>query len=350
MEHKEDFDTGTMAAAFGGTTTILDMPNTIPPVTTPGSIDDKLNTISGKANVDYGVYAALMPGADIIELKKRACGFKLFMAETTSAQPLVDDEMRELLAHPELAGEVIAVHAEDPSLFQEGEAQSLPDHDSSRPVMAETSAVDKVLNMPTQATLHLAHLTCLVSFDKALEYSTEATPHHLFLSSSYHLGTLGKVNPPLRNMKAQASLFSAFVRGRVGIVASDHAPHTLEEKDQPFGKAPSGLPGVETRIPLLLGMVRSEQVSLGLIQATCCHDPATLFGMKKGHIEVGYDADLAVYDLKDVTRIQGDKLHSKCGWTPFENYNAIFPKYVMLGGEMILSENELIIKGKGKTI
>ncbi len=351
MEHKEDFDTGTMAAAFGGTTTILDMPNTIPPVATPGAINEKLDIISGKANIDYGIYAALMPGADIAELKKKAIGFKLFMAETTSAQPLADDEMRELLAHPELEGEVVAVHAENPSLFQGGgrEIENLVDHDDSRPVKAEISAVEKVLGMPTLATLHLAHLTCLESFDRALEYSTEATPHHLFLSTSYHLGTLGKVNPPLRNMKVQASLFSAFVRGRVGIVASDHAPHTMDEKEQDFGKAPGGLPGVETRIPLLLGLVHSEQVSLGLVQATCCHNPATLFGMKKGHIEVGYDADLAIYDIKEVTRIQGEELHSKCGWTPFENYNAIFPKFVMLGGEIILSENELI-KGRGKPI
>ncbi len=136
----------------------------------------------------------------------------------------------------------------------------------------------------------------------------------------------------------------------MGIVASDHAPHTLKDKELPFGEAPSGLPGVETRLPLLLGLVHSEQVSLGLIQATCCENPATLFGLKKGHIEVGHDADLGIYDLKDVTRIRGEKLHSKCGWSPFENYNAIFPKFVMLGGEMILSENELLITGRGRKI
>ncbi len=347
---KEDFNTGTMAAAFGGTTTILDMPNTKPMVTTTQQLKDKLDIIEKKANVDYGLYASLTPDSNIKELKELAVGFKLFMAETTSAIPISEDEIRDVLVDPELDGQVVSVHAESPERFRDIEVTDLTTHDDSRPASAEVVAVDTITQMKTSAIMHFAHLTDLMSFEKAFGYSNEITPHHMLLSTSNVHGTKGKVNPPLRNIREQASLFTAFVKAQVGIVASDHAPHTVGEKILPFGEAPSGLPGVETRLPMMLALVQSEQVSLGLVQATCCHNPAKLFSLPKGQIDVGFDADLSIFDMNKTTKIEGDKLHSKCGWTPFEGYNAIFPEHVFLGGEEIISDGELVRKGKGKKI
>ncbi|MCK4757900.1 MAG: dihydroorotase [Thermoplasmata archaeon] len=348
--YKEDFDTGTEAAAFGGTTTILDMPNTSPPTETPESLKDKLDIVGPKANVDYGLYAALTPHSDIPALKELAIGFKLFMAETTSAPSSDWKKVLSKLMSPELAGEVVSVHAEDLSKFEKVNVPSLSGHDKARNVKAELSAVKEILEVETAARLHIAHVTTPLALEIAEEHSLEATPHHLFLNSSSDLGAFGKVNPPLRRLDYQGSLFSTFIQGRINIIASDHAPHTRDEKSAGFMEAPSGVPGVETRIPLMLGLIKSEQASLGLIQETCCHLPARLFGLRKGRIDVGYDADLAVYDIKQITKINGHDLHSKCGWTPFENFNAIFPSHVMLAGNMIINEGVLVIKNSGKNI
>ncbi len=347
---KEDFHTGTMAAAFGGTTTIMDMPNTRPMVTNVSQLKDKLDIIGKKANVDYGLYASLTPDSDIKVLKELAVGFKLFMAETTSAVPISEEDIRNKLADPELEGQVVSVHAESPERFRDIEVTSLDTHDDSRPASAEIIAVENITQMKTSAIMHFAHLTDLMSFEKAFGYSNEITPHHMFLSTSSDLGARGRVNPPLRNIREQASLFTAFVKAQVGIIASDHAPHTMDEKKMPFGEAPSGLPGVETRLPMMLALVQSEQVSLRLVQATCCHNPARLFSLSKGQIDVGFDADLSIFDMTKNTKIKGERLHSKCGWTPFEDYNAIFPDHVFLRGRKIISDGKLIESGTGRNI
>jgi dihydroorotase len=172
----------------------------------------------------------------------------------------------------------------------------------------------------------------------------------LFLNMNSELGTMAKVNPPLRFKHDQNALWSAFMSGRIDLVSSDHAPHTLEEKEQDFETAPAGMPGVETMIPLLLDRVRGNSLPLSRFVGAVCEKPAELLSLNKGRIEVGYDADLIVVDLKEVRKIRADDLHSKCGWTPYEGMNGVFPSATFLRGKRIVEEGTIATRPSGTYI
>lgn len=348
MTHKEDFFTGTMAAAFGGTTTILDMPNTLPAVTDRVSLKEKLNVVKGRANVDFGLFAQLTDIDLIEEMAGLAMGFKLFMSDTTGTAGGVKNPLEILLNSDYLAGRVVTVHAEEPDLFGDGECTDLHRHNLIRNMKAELAAVERILAVEAPVNLNLAHLTTRDSVEmaRAGKASFELTPHHLLLHDASGIGTLGKVNPPLRKKPIAEHLFNVLKTGRA-IIASDHAPHSLDEKNVDFQDAPSGLPGVETRVPLMMALARTGAIRYDAVQNMCCTLPAKLFGLNKGRIEPGYDADLAFYDIADTVKVEADMLHSKCGWTPFEGFDAIFPKGVMLRGKMIVRGGELAVEKSG---
>jgi len=142
-------------------------------------------------------------------------------------------------------------------------------------------------------------------------------------------------------------LFEVLKTGRA-IIASDHAPHTIKEKSLGFAEAPSGIPGVETRVPLMLALAEKGVLRHSAVQDMCCQLPADLFGLKKGRIEAGYDADIAFYDLERIVKIEAGNLHSKCGWTPFVGFSAIFPVGVMLRGNMIVRGQQLVMEKTGR--
>lgn len=154
--------------------------------------------------------------------------------------------------------------------------------------------------------------------------------------------TWRKVNPPIRLPADRNALWSALQYGEIDILESDHAPHALEEKDVDFDDAPSGMPGVETMYPLLLAFVKQQRLELSRLLSLICERPADLAGLQKGRLEVGRDADLIIVDLKHTSRIAAEHLHSRCGWTAFEGFEAIFPIKVFLRGELIVDGSELI--------
>jgi dihydroorotase len=350
FEEKENFFTGTRSAAFGGTTTILDMPNTVPATDSARNLEDKLDIVRENANVDFGLYAQLSDIDEIEKMATMAIGFKLFMAETTSAKASASS-LEVLLNNPHLKGRVVTVHAEDPEQFSRDECADLHMHNQIRNMKAESEAVKRVLAIETPARLNLAHLTTAECVDMARKrkISFEITPHHVLLDEMMPIGTRGKVNPPLRKRAVADKLFAVMKTGRA-IIASDHAPHTIEEKSGDFKTAPSGLPGVETRIPLMLALAQKGALKHQAVQDMCCQLPADLFGLKKGRIEPGYDADIAFYDTDDMVKIDASKLHSKCGWSPFEGFDAIFPKGVMLRGNMIVRGGQLVAERTGKSV
>jgi dihydroorotase len=180
--------------------------------------------------------------------------------------------------------------------------------------------------------------------------TTEVTPHHLFLDFSKPLHAFGKVNPPLRGPEDREALWKAFAAGRIDVVATDHAPHTRDEKEQPFEETPSGLPGVATSLPLLLRQVRAENLSLERFVAATSTRPAEILGVPKGKIEVGSDADLLVVDARNVVKITPRRVRYKCGWTPFEGMEAVFPRTVYLRGERIVEDGEPIAEGLGRPL
>jgi len=347
LTHKENFFSGTRSAAFGGTTAIMDMPNTIPPADNARALEEKLDMASDNSNVDFGLFAQLSDIDEIEKMASMAIGFKLFMSETTSASGTATSP-ESLLASRHLAGRVVTVHAEDPGQFSAEDCSDLHRHNLIRNIKAETEAVKRILAINTAARINLAHLTSRESVDMAQrrKASFEMTPHHILLDEGMPLGALGKVNPPLRKKQIAEKLFEVARTGRA-IIASDHAPHALKEKDLGFDTAPSGVPGVETRIPLLLALAEKGILKHQAVQDMCCQLPADLFGLKKGRIEPGYDADLAFYDLSRIVKIEGAALHSKCGWTPFEGHDAIFPAGVMLRGNMIVRGGILVMEKAG---
>ena len=163
--------------------------------------------------------------------------------------------------------------------------------------------------------------------------------------------TFYKVNPPLRSSFDKESLFNAARNGIIDVIDSDHAPHTKEEKDTEFDEAPSGLPGVETMFPLFLYLAKKEKISFQRVISLLCRRPAEILDIPKGKIEIGTDADIIIVDLKDETKIKADGLHSKCGWTPFEDWPAIFPSHVFTRGEKLIEDSSIQVKqGFGKFV
>jgi dihydroorotase len=326
--HKEDFYTGTLSAAHGGVTFVMDMPNTYPPVGDLSTFQDKLRIVRQRANVDFSLYFLLNDRAEY--LKEHNAAFKLYMGETTSA---VSGEIRSVDAF-------ISVHAELDECIRK-ESKDLRDHDMARPESCEVQAVKKLLD---KGKFHIAHVSSIDTVDmcKVGRFTCEVTPHHLFLHRDMPLGAFGKVNPPLRAKWMAERLWDELIKGRIDIVASDHAPHTMEEKEEEFPYAPAGIPEVETYVPIFLYLMKIGRIPMKRMVEVLMEKPGEIVGLKKGKIEVGYDADLAAYNLSDVRRISDRDIHYKCGWTPYRGFNAIFPHTVLLRGEEVIEDHELV--------
>jgi dihydroorotase len=183
-----------------------------------------------------------------------------------------------------------------------------------------------------------------------LPFTCEVTPHHLFLNSDSNIAAKGKVNPPLREDADQDALWNGLRNGTIDIIASDHAPHTMEEKEN-FASAPSGMPGTETLLPLMLFWVKQNKFELGRLVNAVCEKPGEIFGLNKGKLAEGYDADIIMVDMRKVSQIKGEKLHSKCAWTAFEGFNCVFPRYTFVRGELVVEDWELSgERGFGKMV
>ncbi|MCJ2562919.1 MAG: dihydroorotase [Candidatus Thermoplasmatota archaeon] len=352
LTRKEDFLSGTTAAACGGITCAFDMPNTLPPATTPERMEEKVAAVERKAFVDFGLYAGLTEESDLGGLAETATAFKMYMA--ASEGDLAVGDFSKLLGLKEelsAAGKFISIHCEDPGHIRAGKAKRLEDHLASRPDSAEVGGIEMAEQLKG-LRIHVAH----ISSERGLTslagtgFTSEVTPHHLFLNVNCDLGAFAKVNPPLRHKHDQNALWQAFVDGRIDIVASDHAPHTADEKEAGFDSAPAGMPGVETTIPLLLERVRRGNLPLERFVNTICERPAEMLSLKKGRIEVGYDADMIAVDLKRPRRIRADDLHSKCGWTPFEGMSGVFPQTTIFRGEQIVRDGTVIGKPSGRYV
>jgi dihydroorotase len=273
------------------------------------------------------------------------------MAGSTGSLQVGARELQGILRGAEASKKLVAVHAEDPAKFRAGKVRGLEDHAAARPKEAEASAVNWLASVRGNMRVHVAHVTCVEAIDAVpAGFTCEATPHHLFLDSSRPLGGLGKVNPPLRSPTDRAALWDAFRKGRIDIVASDHAPHTLDEKHVPFDEAPAGVPGVATSFPLLMRRTRAGEIDLARLVATMATRPAEILGLAKGTIDIGRDADLVVVDPRSSAPIRARRLRYKCGWTPFEGMEACFPSTVYLRGEPVVEDGEPVAEDRGRLV
>lgn len=351
--HKEDFSTGSKAAAFGGITCVFDMPNTKPQTTTVRAILEKINIAKKKSFVDFGAYAAIADNniTCINEMSKHCSGFKIFLGSTTNSLHLSKQKLREAIHAASQTNKITLVHAENDDCLKKHKIteQNLKDHLMCRPSECEEQSIKNVLNdsknIPSR--IHVCHLSSCEGFEllrkKPKNISIGATPHHLFfdIDSIKSKQSLYKVNPPIRSHFDREALWYGITNGFIDVLESDHAPHILDEKSIDFNAAPSGIPGVETMYPLFLAKVKQGHISFAQLLSLLCERPAELMNIPKGKIEVGRDADFIIIDYKEITAVKSENLHSKCGWTPFEDMTAIFPSDVFLRGERIIEEFQL---------
>lgn len=343
LTHKEDFGTGTEAAALGGITTVLDMPNTVPPATSVAALRAKRDLVARKAHVDFGLYAGVESSIVPEGLEDQCHAFKLYLTESFGGAAVATEELPAVLAALATRPRLLSVHAEDPAALRPETATSLKQYRLARPAEAEVQAIHRLAAGAPPASVHIAHLSSAAGLKamRTTPFTAEVTPMHLLLDATAALGARGKVNPPLRTPEDREALWAAFQAGHLPLLASDHAPHTLEEKED-FATAPPGAPNVETLYPLLLPFVRRGRLPLEVLVNALATTPARRFGLgTKGALEVGRDADVVVVDPRQIRRITPERLHSKCGWSPFEGWEAIFPHAVFLRGTLIAREGEL---------
>jgi dihydroorotase len=342
----EDFSTGTLQAALGGVGLVADMPNTDPCVDRVERLEEKEARARGRSAVDVLLYAAAGMHVKLEPLARRAGAFKLYLSPTTAIEevPLRAD-LDILLARIAATDLPLSVHAEDPTRFDRTIIPAGPaDWNRVRPVEAEREAVESLRRAPEQLRLHVAHVTDATIADHVRDrgHSFEATPHHLLLSERSGAGPPFKVNPPLRSESQRRALWEAFVRGEIPCLASDHAPHSVLDKARPFPLAPSGMPNVETMLPLLLARVRTGELPLPVLLAAACDRPARWIGQPRGRIAIGHRADLIVVDFRDRRTIAARDLHAPCGWTAFEGWEGIFPREHYRRGERIVEGGEYV--------
>lgn len=361
LTHKEDWYTGSSAAVAGGVTSVVDHPNTIPPTTSVESFKVKLREAERKSIIDFGINAGVVKAAELEGLWTSgitAFG-EIYMAESMGRLSVDDDTLLKSLQIITGLGGIACIHAEDEQIIRES-IEKLEDktdpsaHSSSRPNGCEVAAIAKAIRLAHDAgvKLHICHLSTKEGLNLiGAEVTSEVTPHHLFLSQKDwdRLGTFGKMNPPLRSELDRENLWAGL--HKIDMIASDHAPHTIEEKRQDIWSAPAGVPGVETSLPLMLSAVKKRRISLQRVVKLMATNPARIFCLRgKGEIIVGNDADLVFVDLNDVKPIKDRNLHSKAGWTPFEGMDAIFPKMTFVRGEIMYDGEIVGEKGHGHFI
>lgn len=353
MTAKEDFSTGTLSAVHAGVTCVLDMPNTKPPVTDMNTLMEKKSAIRGRSFVDYGLFAVVTPNINAKMLAPLVPGFKLFMGSTTGNILLNDDEeLVPAVTNALSTGKRVSVHAEDDSLITRETENCTRDHLRNRPAKAEWNAISRLASHFKGQRINICHLTTSEGLDlaRAAGFTTEVTLHHMMFDVDRCPGAEYKVNPPIRDVNARDALFKRFIAGDIGMIGTDHAPHTVEDKAQEFDAAPGGIPGVETTMPMIMNMVRKDIIPLKLAVDMGAKNPGEAFGLRKGRIAPGYDADFAIFDMRESRRIDVPSLHSKCGHSPYGGMEAVFPDTVIIRGEVQVQDGEFCGERKGVDI
>ncbi len=354
---KEDWGSGTQSAVAGGVAAVVDQPNTVPPMDSVENFSARVVRARQESFCHFAVNGSVTKTADLTGLwQAGALAFgEMFAAPSSYGSALSPGTIRSALAVLGREDALVTVHAEE---VCSGEVHSLAEHAASRPVAGEAATVDLVNSLaPANARLHYCHMSGAASIDRVMMRagnSCEVAPHHLFLSWEEHdsADTHFRMNPPLRTKAERLALWRMF--DCIPVIASDHAPHTGSEKMLPFSAAPSGVPGVETMLPLLMNAVLEGKISLDAVIAKTVANPYHILGVPAPEIAVGSRADLAVYSERPIV-IRGEHLHSRCGWTPYEGMAGVFPLTTVVGGTPVWHKGEFSkgepfwFAGKGKS-
>jgi dihydroorotase len=371
--HKEDFTSGTAAAAFGGVTTVFDMPNTIPPTGTAEALAAKQAMAAAKAHVDFGLYGLL--GEDTIAhvpalVAGGVIGFKLYMGNTFGKIPSPSTgAMLEAFEAVAPTGKRISLHAETNSIMerrethlrQAGRTDPLA-HIASRPAVVAVEAVSRaaILAEWTGARIHILHISSADELRplreakaRGVDITGETGPHYLMLSTDDYsrLGGVIRVNPPVREARNQAPLWDALADGTIDLIATDHAPHAADEKSRnDIWTVDCGFPGVETQMPLMLTAVNAGRMSIcGYVRLSAAA-PAQIWGLypRKGVLQPGADADIAIVDLGREWSIDDSKLQSRSKITPWNGRRVQgLPVHTLVRGRFVMRDRRLVADTRG---
>jgi dihydroorotase len=358
LEHKEDIAHGTKAAIMGGITGIFEMPNTSPLTLDEATHADKMARAKAGGWCDHAFF---MGGSadnvgNLRELERLpGCpGVKIFMGSSTGSLLAKDDDLiGQILAD---GTRRVAIHAEDEDRLVERQHLAVEGadplvHPDWRDVEAAVKATRRVLALAHKhgRRIHILHISTAEEMDVLAAHkdiaTVEVTPNHLTMVAPdcyERLGAFAQMNPPVREAYHQAGLWKAIGQGIVDVIGSDHAPHTVEEKERVYPSSPSGMPGVQTLVPIMLNHVAEGRLSLRRLVDLTSAGPQRLFGIAgKGRIAVGYDADLTIVDLAAKRMITDEWIASKCGWTPFDGTEVKgWPIMTVVRGNIVMREDE----------
>ncbi|HML14200.1 MAG TPA: allantoinase AllB [Xanthobacteraceae bacterium] len=371
--HKEDFASGTAAAAFGGVTTVFDMPNTIPPTGTAAVLAAKQEMAAEKAHVDFGLYGLL--GEDTIAnvpalIAGGVIGFKLYMGNTFGKIPSPSTgAMLEAFETVAPTGKRISLHAETNSIMERRETQlraagrtEALAHIASRPAVVAVEAVSRaaILAEWTGVRIHILHISSAAELRPLREAKTrgvditgETCPHYLMLSTDDYArwGGVIRVNPPVREAENQEPLWAALADRTIDLIATDHAPHAIEEKTRnDIWTVDAGFPGVETQMPLMLTAVNAGRLSICDYVRLAAAAPAKIWGLypQKGVIQPGADADIAIVDLAREWTIDDAALQSRAKITPWSGRRVQgLPIHTLVRGRFVMRERRLVPETRG---
>jgi dihydroorotase len=356
--HKEDLESGSRAAVLGGVVAVFEMPNTNPLTTTAAALEDKLARARHRMFCDHAFYVGAThenPG-DLVALERMqgVCGVKIFMGASTGDLLVEDDAgVLEVLRH---GTRRVAVHSEDEFMLRdnrkfarEGDWAS---HTDVRTAEAAVSSTRRLLRLAREARrrIHVLHISTaeevpLLAAAKDIA-TAEVTPQHLTLAAPHcyrELKGRAQMNPPIRDARHRDGLWEGLRLGVFDVIGSDHAPHTREEKAKPYPASPSGMPGVQTLVPVMLNHVAEGRLTLQRFVDLVCHGPNRIFGIAgKGRLAAGYDADFTIVDLKRRETIRDAQQATRVGWTPFDGMTVTgWPAMTIIRGRTVMREGEI---------
>ncbi|UUX92346.1 dihydroorotase [Methanoplanus endosymbiosus] len=345
QSYKETWESGTKSAVSGGVTTVVDQPNTIPPITDAAIYEKRLREAEKQSYCNFGINGGVYPDSDLKGLYEAgALAFgEIFAAPSSYGDALEESQLKDSLDQISHMNATATVHTE---IVLKGDDISLTDHDNLRPGDLEANAVEYICKLADpKMKLHFCHLSSPFSIDAVpAGYTLEVMPHHLFLTREMFEDTekpgYGKVNPPLRDRKIVDAIWNRW--DEIDVIASDHAPHTGEEKSAGFSDVPSGIPGTGTMMPLLLARCTEKaDITLESVIRKTVTKPAEILGIEPPGFLKGQKADFAVYSNQTET-ITAERLFSKAGWTPYEGMTGLFPDTVVINGVQVYRDNSFI--------
>ena len=364
---REDLESGSRAAVLGGITSVFEMPNTNPPTSNLFEFEKKLNLAKNRMHCNYAFYFGATPENidQLSKLKdlKGCCGVKLFAGSSTGKLLVAKEEdIEKVISNSD---RVVSIHSEDEEILnlrkkfiKEGDVHSHPEWRNNECAMSSTRRVVKIAERYNKQ-IHVLHVTTKEEVDFLAMHKKnvtfEITPQHLTLYAPDcydKLGSFAQMNPPIRKKEHYDRLWIAVKNSIVDVLGSDHAPHSKEDKNKKYPTSPSGMPGVQTILPIMLNHINNNKLTLEQLIKLMCENPCRIFGIQnKGYIKEGFDADLTIVDMNKEQTIKNEIMATKCGWTPFHDMTIKgFPVATIINGRTVMSDGKVITENSGQPL